>query len=267
MSKRISEQSVISRTKGSELHGNMRVYIASDFHLKFSENEEDSARRKRVLSFLESLVGKADLLILNGDIFDIWFVWKTVIIKGYFPILKKLADLRENGCRIVFIAGNHDFWFKDFLEEELGFEIFQDKFSEIIDDKNVFVSHGDLFTSNDFRYKLFRKLVRNKIIMKIFEIIHPDIALNLGKFLSRSSRDTKIPKAIQRRKESGLDKFAKQKLKNYDIVILGHSHLPKYVEYENGIYLNSGDWIVHNSYIRMLEGKIELCYYDQYKPA
>jgi len=241
----------------------MKVYIASDFHLKFSENKEDSIRRKRVLSFLESLVGKADLLILNGDIFDIWFVWKSVIIKGYFPILKKLADIKESGCRIVFIAGNHDFWFNDFLEKELGFEIFTDTFSEIIEGKKVFISHGDLFTSNDFRYRVFRKIIRNKFVMKIFEIIHPDIALNLGKFLSRSSRDTKIPKAIQRRKESGLDRFAKQKLTEYDIVILGHSHSPKLVQYENGIYLNSGDWIVHNSYIRMLAGKIEICYYDE----
>lgn len=240
----------------------MRVYIASDFHLKFSENEEDMMRRKRILSFLDSLVGNSDLLVLNGDIFDIWFVWKTVMIKGYFPILKKLADLKENGCRIVFIAGNHDFWFRDFLSDELGCEIYPDTFSETIDGKKIFVSHGDRFTANDLRYQVFRKLIRNKFVMKIFEIIHPDIALNFGKLLSRSSRETKIPKAIRQRQESGLDRFAKQKLKEYDIVILSHSHTPKSTIYENGVYLNSGDWIVHNSYVKIFDGKVEICYYE-----
>ncbi|MDA3814674.1 MAG: UDP-2,3-diacylglucosamine diphosphatase, partial [Candidatus Cloacimonetes bacterium] len=61
----------------------MNVYIASDFHLKFVENAEDKKRREKVLSFLDSIKDDADLLILNGDIFDLWFVWKKFIIKGY----------------------------------------------------------------------------------------------------------------------------------------------------------------------------------------
>ena len=140
----------------------MRVYFASDFHLKFIENQEDKERREKVISFLDSLVGNADLLVLNGDVFDLWFTWNTVMIKGYFPILKKLADISESGCRIVFTAGNHDFWFRDFLTDYLDIELFEDSFSEVIDGKSVYVTHGDLYTKNDFRYKLFRSLVRNK---------------------------------------------------------------------------------------------------------
>ena len=97
----------------------MNVYIASDFHLKFAENLEDTKRREKVIVFLDSIKDDADLLILNGDIFDLWFVWKKFIIKGYFPLLIKLNQLRENGVRIVFIADNHDFWFNDFLTETL----------------------------------------------------------------------------------------------------------------------------------------------------
>ena len=179
----------------------MRVYFASDFHLKFTKKNIDTEQHKKIISFLDSLIGNSDLLILNGDIFDLWFVWKTVIIKGYFPILKKLADLRESGCRIVFIAGNHDFWFRDFLTNFLGVEIYPDSFSETIDDMKIFVSHGDLYTTNDFRYKIFRSLIRKKFFKKLFELFHPDFSLALGKLLSRSSRDRKSHPELERKSQ------------------------------------------------------------------
>ena len=241
----------------------MKVYFASDFHLKFHEDQEDTARRKKVISFLDSLIGNCDLLILNGDVFDLWFTWKKVIIKGYFPILKKLADLNENGCRIVFIAGNHDFWFKDFLTDYLNIEIYRNNFSEIIDNVKIFVSHGDLYTSNDLRYKVFRSFIRNKFIKTIFELFHPDFSLAIGKTLSRSSRSRTIPFKLQKAKEKGLDEIARKKLKDFDLVVLGHSHSPKFVKTEDGIYVNLGDWISNYTYLKMINGKIELCKYEK----
>lgn len=236
----------------------MRVIIASDFHLKFQENAEDRERRIRVLKFLDSLIGSTDLLILNGDIFDLWFAWNNVIIKGYFPILKKLADLRESGCRIVFIAGNHDFWFRDFLTGYLDIEVYKNNFIEEIDGKNILVSHGDLYTSNDLRYKIFRAIIRNRIVMWLFGILHPDFALNIGKTMSRSSRKRRVSENLMKTREKGLIEFARKQLTKFDIVIMGHSHLPKLQEFENGIYANAGDWIVNNSYLKLIDGNIEL---------
>ena len=241
----------------------MRVYIASDFHLKFIENQEDRERRDKVISFLNSLIGKADLLILNGDVFDLWFTWKTVMIKGYFPILKKLADLRESGCRIIFIAGNHDFWFRDFLTDYLSIEIYKDSFSETIDDKKIFVTHGDLYTKNDVRYKIFRSLVRNKFVMWIFGNMHPDFALNLGRYMSRSSRGKKASQKLMQVREKGLIDFAGKKLNECDIVIMGHSHIPRLNHYDNGIYANAGDWVQNSSYLKIIDGEIELFDYTK----
>ena len=236
----------------------MNVYIASDFHLKFVENIEDTKRRKKVIDFLDSIKDDADLLILNGDIFDLWFVWKKFIIKGYFPLLLKLNQLRENGVRIVFIAGNHDFWFKDFLTGTLGIEVYKDNFCEMIDGVRTFISHGDRYTSNDLRYQIFRKLIRNKFIMWIFENLHPDFALNIGRSMSRSSRGQQVQDDVLNKREQGLIRFAKEKLNKTDVVILGHSHLPKIEKYENGIYANAGDWLNNSSYLTIKNGEIEL---------
>jgi UDP-2,3-diacylglucosamine hydrolase len=240
----------------------MRVYIVSDFHLKFSDNPEDLEQRHRVITFLNNLIGKADLLILNGDIFDLWFVWKTVIVKSYFPILKKFADLRESGCRIVFIAGNHDFWFRDFLVNFIDIEVYKNNFTETIDGAKLFVSHGDLYTSNDMRYKIFRSIIRNKFVMKLFEMFHPDFALGLGKMLSRTSRKRKVPIKLSEKKERGMLEFAQKIFKDYDIVVMGHSHIPKIERFKDGIFANAGDWIKNNTYLKMIDGNIELCKYE-----
>ena len=236
----------------------MNVYIASDFHLKFVENAEDIERRKKVIAFLDSIKDDADLLILNGDIFDLWFVWKKFIIKGYFPLLFKLNQLREKGIRIVFIAGNHDFWFRNFLTGTLGIEVYENDFCETIDGVKTFVSHGDRYTTNDLHYQIFRKMIRNKFIMWIFGNLHPDFALSIGKNMSRSSRKQQVADDILNKREQGLIKFAKEKLNETDLVILGHSHLPKIERYENGIYANAGNWINNSSYLTMTNGKIEL---------
>jgi UDP-2,3-diacylglucosamine hydrolase len=236
----------------------MRVIIVSDFHLKTEPEAENLERYDRVLSFLKSLIGNTDILIMNGDIFDLWFVWKEVIIKRYFPILKVLADLQENGCRLIFIAGNHDFWFRDFLTNYLNIEVYPDNFTETIDDRKILVTHGDMHTSNDQRYRVFRSLVRNRFLMKLFEIFHPDIAVKLGGLLSRSSRKKRISQNLMIQREKGLISFARKQFEYFDIVAMAHSHLPKLIAFDNRYYANSGDWIQNNSYLEMIDGQIKL---------
>jgi len=239
----------------------MNIYIASDFHLKFEENEEDIVQRKKVISFFDSIKDDADLLILNGDIFDMWFVWKRFIIKGYFPVLAKLHELKNNGVRIILIAGNHDFWFKDFLRDSIGIEVYHDHFQENFDGLNTYISHGDRYTSNDLRYQIFRRLIRNKFVMWVFGKLHPDLALNISRKMSRSSRKQQRAENKTNLREQGLINFAKNKLNETDLVILGHSHLPKIVNFENGIYANAGDWITNFSYLTIIDGKIKLSYF------
>ncbi len=241
----------------------MNIYIISDMHIKFCESNEDRERRKRAISFLDSLKGNADLLILNGDIFDLWYDWKSVIIKGFFPILKKLADLQESGCQLILIPGNHDFWFGDFFPEYLQVKICQDQYTDTIDGKKILVTHGDLHTSNDLRYHIFRSVIRTGFVRTLFGVIHPNIALWLGRQLSRSSRKRKVPRPLQEVQEKGLREFAEKSFDIYDIIVMGHSHQAVKFDYPGGVYLNSGEWFLSNSYVKIIDGKAELCQFTQ----
>ncbi len=241
----------------------MKSIFVSDTHIKFKENSEDKLRSALFLDFLHSLKGNTDLLVLNGDIFDLWLAWKHVIIREYFPVLTALAELSQNGTRIVMTPGNHDFWFGDFLKSQIGIEICPKNFVEKIDGKNFFIDHGDRYTKNDLRYHIFRSLVRNNLVKCIFASLHPDLALEFGIKLSRSSRKRRIPPKKRELMVNSLQKAALDLLgtRKYDFVIFSHSHVPVLLTNENGIYANTGDWITNYSFLEFSAGVLTLNYY------
>ncbi len=255
----------------------MKTLIVSDMHFKFAlQNPEDSENNRAVLSFLKDSVGKYDLLVLNGDIFDLWFDWKYTIIKQHFPLLKILADIQEAGCEIVYISGNHDFWFNDFFTNIMKVKLCSDSYEYHEAGEKILVSHGDLYTVNDLRYKIFRRLIRMRVIKQLFSLLHPDFALELGKTLSRSSRMRRITRTDRELKLKGLEDFATRMIKTagYACVVLGHSHEPllKKIAHasrlgekpENyGYYVNCGDWVRHYSYVIVVDGIPQLHIFAQ----
>ncbi|MCF7920137.1 MAG: UDP-2,3-diacylglucosamine diphosphatase [Candidatus Cloacimonetes bacterium] len=242
----------------------MKTVIISDTHLKFYENDEDIQRRQNVLAFLETLKHKTDLLIINGDFFDLWIAWKHVIIREYFSILIMLYELVKSGTRIVMLPGNHDFWFNSFLQKSLGIEICQSSFISEIEGKSFFIDHGDRYTRNDLRYHIYRFFIRNRLIQSISAAFHPDFSLGIGIKLSRSSRKRRIPHKKREMLIMGLRTAAENLItkNNYDYVIFGHSHIPTLEKCTNGIYANSGDWISHSTYLVFEHGELTI---NEYK--
>lgn len=241
----------------------MKIVVISDTHIKYDENQEDLERRERVTSFLQNLPNDTDLLILNGDIFDLWFDWNRVIIAGYYDFIHELKAVITRGIKIVMTAGNHDFWFNGFLEG-LGIEIYPDYYLTMDNQKQIYVTHGDKYTSNDLRYLFYRNLLRNPVTKFFFNLAHPELSLSIGKLLSRSNKARQDPPEVIERKNKGLINFAEKKIKEgYHIVIMGHSHQPQKVDFDGGVYLNSGDWIVHSSYLEINDGVPELKYYNK----
>jgi len=242
----------------------MRICVISDLHYKYTDpSAEDRENSALILSFLENAKHKYDLLILNGDIFDLWYDWHYSIIKQYFPLLVRLYELKQSGCRLVLVSGNHDFWFGNFLQDYLGIEVYMDGFNISDGGKNIHVCHGDTHTVNDLRYQIFRKLIRLPLLKRIFGWLHPDLALGLGSLLSRSSRARKDPPELRERKNAGLIAYAAGMIRTgkADYVVMGHSHNPILKEIGTGYYANSGDWISHHSYIEINSGIISLNQY------
>lgn len=244
----------------------MRICVLSDIHYKYSpQGSEDERRAAAILSFLREAVGKYGLMVLNGDIFDLWFDWKYALVKQYFPLLHRLAALVDSGCRLVLVSGNHDFWFGDFLSRYLGVEMHCTHYKLSADGNKYLFTHGDLHTVNDLRYKLLRRFLRLPGVKGCFALLHPDFALWLGGLMSRSSRLRRVSHSLQSRKGQGLVQYAQAQISKYgyDAVFMGHSHRPAISELRGGKYVNSGDWIEHQSYVEITDGIIELKEYTR----
>jgi len=158
--------------------------------------------------------------------------------------MARLAELTRAGTRIVYLRGNHDFWFRGFLERELGVETPGDELAAEIDGRRVFLAHGDGLDKG-FVPRVFRRLMRSRMNGALYSLIHPDVGIGLAQWVAGRSRDLEAKLYLC----EDMARFAQAKLgQGFDIVMMGHSHVPETRQFTNGIYVNVGDWIRSFSY-------------------
>lgn len=244
----------------------MKIIFASDFHLKHHPTPDEYKRMERVLAFLQGPAAQADTLVLLGDIFDLWYAWDSVVIKDYLPVICAFRQLLQKGVTIHYLAGNHDFWKLDYFAN-MGIKVHADDFCLKTGTYRVFCSHGDMHTINDMRYRVFRGLIRTRLASAIFSLLHPDLGMRLGGLMSRSSRrytekEQNARKKAKFRREHGLQNKARAQLaKGFELVVMGHTHTPVKEEYPGGLYVNTGDFITHNTYLCVTKTDCQLITY------
>jgi len=236
-----------------------KTYFFSDAHLGIGSPEEDHQRELRLIRFLDFIQHDAEQIFIVGDLFDYWFEYRTVVPKKYFRLLTKFADVIERGVRVYFIAGNHDFWVKDYFRIELGMELHLNPIETEIRGKRFFIHHGDGLLKGDIGYKILKKVLRNKMNIFLFSLIHPDLTGWIARWSSHTSRRYTSNKAYE---SGGMTDFAAQKIEDgFDFVIMGHNHISSFQKIGNGVYINLGEWISENTYAVFDGKKIKLAKY------
>ena len=121
-----------------------------------------------------------------------------------------------------------------------------------------FIGHGDGLGPSDKKYKIIKKIFKNKLCQWLFERIHPNLGISIAEFWSKKSRITNIKKDENYQGEKEwLTQFCKEKMKTIDVdfFIFGHRHLPLEVDLGNNTtYINLGEWVNYNSYA-VFDGK------------
>ena len=100
-----------------------KIFFFSDVHLGLHDTHREKEKEERLLSFLTYIQKHAAQVIILGDLFDYWFEYKYVIPRGYHHVLSKLGMMVQNGIKIHYLAGNHDYWLKDFFPNDLGIPV------------------------------------------------------------------------------------------------------------------------------------------------
>jgi UDP-2,3-diacylglucosamine hydrolase len=217
-----------------------------------------------VLDFFEMLLeSRAESLFIVGDLFDYWFDYRTVIPRGFVRTLGGLARLVDAGVRVEYIVGNHDFGHRDFFRHELGIELHENDVERTIAGRRTYISHGDGKAFNDTGYLLLKKVLRARSSNALFRFLHPDVGIGVASYASRRSRTHTAQKSYEGEhpgEADGLRAFAEQKIlrEGFDLVVMGHTHRPAFVQVGEGTYVNLGTWLGERSYLVVGESLLEL---------
>jgi UDP-2,3-diacylglucosamine hydrolase len=229
-------------------------YIISDTHLGVATADVE----RRLRAFLKELPGRAGSLLINGDLFDFWFEWRSVIPRSGFRVLAALADVRDAGVDVVWVAGNHDCWGGDVLREDLALTYHVGVWEGSIAGWSARVEHGDgLRPLEDRRYRALRRVIRHPASVRAFRWLHPDLASSLASGSSHASRTYRA-----RDEGAGLRRIALAALAarpELELLLYGHSHVATLERAPaGGVYANAGSWLDSPTYLVVTPERIEM---------
>jgi len=240
------------------------VFFVSDHHFGLDTEWTSLEREKIFVNWLDDVKNHAGAIFILGDLFDVWYEYKTAVPKGFVRVLGKLAELTDNGIPVYFFTGNHDMWMLDYFEKELNIPVYFNPVEATINDKNFLLGHGDGLGPGDKKYKLLKKLFTNKIAQWAFRWLHPDLGLRLAQYLSRENKaiSGEYDQKFLGEANEWLYLYSKEYLKknpHIDFFVFGHRHLPLQMKLnDKSFYYNSGDWLHHFTYLEFENAKLSL---------
>jgi UDP-2,3-diacylglucosamine pyrophosphatase LpxH len=219
------------------------ILVLSDIHLGTV-----GCHAKELHTYINSI--DPGLIILNGDIIDIWQFRKNYWPASHMKVVKKLLSWLSQGKAIYYITGNHDELLRKFSPTRLGNLHIKNKLLLQMDEGPAWFFHGDVF---DLSMKYSKWLARlgavgyDLLILMNRWVNWFAASLGYGRIsLSKKIKDgvKTAVRFISDFEQIAIDLAAE---KGYAYVVCGHIHQPniRQVPVDGGqlTYLNSGDWI------------------------
>ena len=242
------------------------ILILSDIHLGTY-----GCHAMELLQYMKSVDPK--LVILNGDIIDIWQFSKRYWPKSHMKILRQLIKWLSKGVKIQYITGNHDEMLRKFAGFKMGgLHISNKMVLDLADGKKAWVFHGDVFDITMKYSKWLAKLgaigydtliIINRMANFLFQKVLKRGKISLSKKIKNS-----VKSAVKFINQFEIIAAEIGIQNGFDFVICGHIHHPEIREVvirdSSIIYMNSGDWIENLSALEYVKGEWQLY---QFNPA
>ncbi|HHC74989.1 MAG TPA: UDP-2,3-diacylglucosamine diphosphatase [Thiothrix sp.] len=213
----------------------------------------------------------AETIYLVGDILDVWAMTKRVVWSNtQSAVLQTLKEKAQQGTKVIYIPGNHDYIFREFSGTEFhGISIQQNAVHITPQGKRLFVSHGDEFDGfikhnhllrffGDRSYSVLLWLSRfNDKCRYLFKLPYWSLSAYLKKNIKNANQyiEKYVQAALNRAKHTG-----------YDGYICGHIHKAD-LRLEKGLlYCNTGDWVEHcTTLIEEHDGTLKIMHWSDHQ--
>ncbi len=229
----------------------------SDIHLG-----TNGCKAEILLDFLKHT--ESENLYLVGDIIDIWrlkrsWAWR----QAHNDVLQKILRKARKGTKVVFLPGNHDEVFREFLDLTFGqIEVHDECVHTMRDGRRFLVLHGDQFDMV-IRYSKWLALVGDSAYSFVLWLnTHFNrVRRHLGyPYWSLSSfLKLKAKQAVEfiASFEAAIAEEARER--GMDGVICGHIHHAEVKRIGDVVYCNDGDWVEScTALVEHLDGRLEI---------
>lgn len=207
----------------------VEIVVISDVHLGTY-----GCHANEVLDYFKSI--KPKILILNGDIIDIWQFRKSYFPKSHLKVIKKILDFTSKGTKVYYITGNHDEMLRKFSDTKMGNFSILDKLVLEIDGKKGWFFHGDIFDNSVHHAKWIAKLggIGYDYLILLNRVINWCL-IKIGKEPYSLSKKVKasVKKAVKFISDFETTASDLAIDNQYDFVVCGHIHEPKIEERKN----------------------------------
>ncbi|SDF06259.1 UDP-2,3-diacylglucosamine diphosphatase [Chitinophaga filiformis] len=237
------------------------IVVISDVHLGIY-----GCHAKELVQYLDSIDPK--ILVLNGDIIDIWQFSKRYFPKAHTKVIRRILKMTGKGTEVYYLTGNHDEALRKYAGFGLGNLVIDNKLILEVDGKKHWFFHGDVYDVTMKNSKWLAKLGgKGYDLLIIINRLVNNILERMGREKMSFSKKVKhgVKQAVkfisdfeQVVAEIAIDK-------GFDVVCCGHIHQPIIKEMEhNGkavTYLNSGDWVESLTSLEYTNGQWSLYQY------
>jgi len=240
----------------------VEIAVISDVHLGTY-----GCHAKELLKYLKSI--KPKMIVLNGDIIDIWQFSKRYWPESHMKVVRKLMKFVVEGVPVYYLTGNHDELLRKFADMHMGAFHLQNKLILELDGKKAWFFHGDVFDVTMQHSKWLAKLgaVGYDSLILINSMVNWFLtAMGREKMSFSKKIKAKFKDAV---KFIGQFEYTAADLaieNGYEYVVCGHIHQPemKEITTEEGrvYYLNSGDWVENLTALEYCDQAWKIFKYD-----
>jgi UDP-2,3-diacylglucosamine pyrophosphatase LpxH len=242
--------------------GRYRSIWISDIHLGTR-----GCKAEYLLDFLKHT--ESQYLYLVGDILDFWRMRKSWYwVQSHNDVIQKLLRKARKGTHVVFVPGNHDELFRDFVDHRFGgIDVVKDCVHETADGKKLLVIHGDLF-DHVVKYARWLALLGDSAYA---------LALTLNQWLNFVRRRLGYPYwslsgYLKQRVKNAVDYVSRfeealadeARRRGLDGVVCGHIHKAEIRDLGGILYCNDGDWVEScTALVEHLDGRLAIVHWTE----